>query len=133
MVEALNEARGAVGAATLKVYGMVGGPLLLLVGGRSRQSSSRWIFHLSGRSRARSSTFTMFIPTTGTCHRFVSLFVLYLYLDQGPLPLPFLYKLVGPLPRILIEQKRLKQNYFHCGGFLHPPCTGFSLIIGQNS
>ena len=36
----------------------------VMVGGGG--AAARWIFHLSGRSRARSSTFTMFIPTTAT-------------------------------------------------------------------
>ena len=85
----MDEARGAVGAAAafdygsttvgLRLdYGMVALPPWSEESGAGRAAGRR-IFHLSGRSRARSSTFTMFIPTTTTatppCHQFVSVFL----------------------------------------------------------
>ena len=123
----MDEARGAVGAAAafdygsttvgLRLdYGMVALPPWSEESGAGRAAGRR-IFHLSGRSRARSSTFTMFIPTTATATPATNLFLyfcLYLtvYLLKSMLspPLLCLYQCIDPLPLILIEKRSLDET-----------------------
>ena len=98
-------------------YGMVALPPWSEESGAGRAAGRR-IFHLSGRSRARSSTFTMFIPTTTTATppatNLYLYFCLYLsvYLLKSILS-PFLlclYQCIDPLPLILIEKRSLDET-----------------------